>query len=477
VTHDETASLSKGIRLSQLFTFAFGYLVGFGWIVMTGYWIATAGAGGSALAFLLGGLCLIPIGLCYVELATAFPYPGGEFVYTYQAFGKGVAFIAGWILLFLFVSLTAFETVAAAWIITILFPAVSGTALYQVFGFQMTSGMLLLMILGVAAITSINYRGSQAMAKAQELVTYVLVALTLIIILAGITLGDVRNMTPAFRGSTAESKLAGIIGVFITTAIWYSGINALPQALSEMTSKPSARALSKLVTFMLLGSIIFYVLIILAVGMSAPRQEISGADFSTALAMEKLLGSELAGKLVLVAGLLGIVTTWNAAHFAASRVLYSLGRSHLTSERFSKVHPRFGSPSVAVIFVGLAGLLGAMGGTPMIGAIVSTGVIAVSLLFVLSCSSLLRLRAVQPSASRDYRVPAYPWLPLFSLGYAVCTVIFAFVVTWNGRIAGHLPIEWLVLLVWTVLGLFISFGARNQRKRLSEPERARIIAS
>ena len=471
----EVYQLKKDIKLTQLFTYSFGFLVGFGWIILTGQWISTAGGGGAALAFFLGGVLLIPIGLCYVELATAFPYPGGEFVYAFHAFGKVIAFIAGWVLLFLFVSLTAFETVAAAWIVTILFPSLSGIHLYQVFGFDMTSGMFLIMTLGSITITGVNYLGSRMMANAQDFVTYILVATTLAIILCGLFLGSVENLDPMVHSDKSSWPLFGIISVFITTPIWYAGINALPQALSELQTHPKPKTLSRLITYMLLGSSLFYVLIILAVAMSSSRQEIIGVDFATAFAIENIFASEFAGKFVLGAGLLGIISTWNAAHFAASRVLFALSRSHLVSAGFSKIHRHFGCPHIAVLFVGITGLMGASGGTPMIGAIVSSGVIVVSILFVLSCCSLFHLRKLNPGASHKYRVPGYPWLPLFALFYAGCTVVFALIVTWATRTSGSMPIEWLVLIIWSILGVLMWASAKSRRDSISENDRKIII--
>lgn len=467
--------LRKDIKLHQLFTYSFGFLVGFGWIILTGQWIVTAGSGGAALAFLIGGLLLIPVGLCYVEMASAFPFPGGEFVYAYHAFGKGVAFIAGWVLLFLFVSLTAFETVATAWLLTVLYPPFAGPPLYEVLGFQVTSGMILIMLLGATTITWVNYRGSRMMANTQDVVTYVLVATTLVIIASGLSLGDVRNLEPLFHSQRSGPVLFGMLSVFVTTPVWYSGINALPQALSELKSNPEPRTLSRLMTVMLIGSSVFYVLIILAVGMSSSLEALAGVDFATAFAIEHVLHSQVAGKMVLGAGLLGVISTWNAAHFAAARVLFALSRSCLATEAFSAVHPRHGSPHKSVVFVGIAGLAGASGGIPMIGAIVSSGVIVVSILFLLTCSSLFRLRRINPSASRGYRIPGYPWLPLFGLVYAACTVVFSFLVTWSTRTTGRMPTEWLVLIIWCVLGLCMWFGSRNQRDSISETRRAELI--
>jgi amino acid transporter len=468
-------ALGKGIHFRQLFTFAFGYLVGFGWIIMTGPWITKAGPGGAALAFLAGGLLLIPIALCYVELATMYPYAGGELLYSYQAFGSGMAFIAGWALLFLFITLTAFETIAAAWIITKLAPPVSGPNIYEVFGFQMTSGMLLIMSGGVVCLTWINVRGSGAMASTQDLLTYGLMIATLAIIIGGGWFGSSENLQPLIYSSKPDWILFGIISVFITTPIWYSGLNALPQALSELREKPAPRRLAGMVVLMLVGSSVFYVLLVLSTGMAAPRSILAEESFATAAAVEVAFDSAAAGNFVLMAGLLGILSTWNAAHFAGARVLFSLGRCQLISPVFGRVHSRYGSPFVAVIFVGAVGMFCALGGTPMIGMIVNVGVIIISVLFLLTCLAFFRLRARRYKDQRPFKIPGYPWLPGFALFYAVCTVVFGLAVTWNGRAPGSIPVEWSILAGWTALGLGLWHVAKPSRNKISERARQQLI--
>ena len=66
---------NKKVRLNRLdiFVLAFGAMIGWGWVVLTGEWIASAGTLGSALAFLIGGIMVLFVGLVYAELASAMP--------------------------------------------------------------------------------------------------------------------------------------------------------------------------------------------------------------------------------------------------------------------------------------------------------------------------------------------------------------------------------------------------------------------
>jgi amino acid transporter len=51
---------------------------------------------GFLLIWLLGGLISFMGALCYAELATAYPHPGGEYHYLARSFGKEIALLFAW---------------------------------------------------------------------------------------------------------------------------------------------------------------------------------------------------------------------------------------------------------------------------------------------------------------------------------------------------------------------------------------------
>lgn len=65
---------------------AIGAMLGWGWVVLSGDWISTAGFLGSAIAFIIGGILVILIGLTYAELSSAIPETGGGMIFVYRAF-------------------------------------------------------------------------------------------------------------------------------------------------------------------------------------------------------------------------------------------------------------------------------------------------------------------------------------------------------------------------------------------------------
>src|SRR4030042_2343884 len=97
-TGNTETTLKKELKLRHFFVLGFGCIIGVGWIVYIGIWLAQAGPLGSILAFLIGGSLMMFIGLCYAELATMLPVSGGEIAYAYEIFGLKTSFAVGWFL-------------------------------------------------------------------------------------------------------------------------------------------------------------------------------------------------------------------------------------------------------------------------------------------------------------------------------------------------------------------------------------------
>ena len=109
----------------QVLALAFGAMVGWSWVAVSGVWIEDAGSVGAMLAFLIGGVALFFVGLTYAELASAMPQAGGEHVYSHRALGAGASFVCTWAILLGYVSVVAFEAVALPTVLEYLSPGFS----------------------------------------------------------------------------------------------------------------------------------------------------------------------------------------------------------------------------------------------------------------------------------------------------------------------------------------------------------------
>src|SRR5258706_15853342 len=117
---------------------------------------------------------------------------------------------------------------------------------------------------------------------------------------------------------------------------------------------------------------------ILATFMGQPWPRLVTRDLLVVGAFEIAFGSPLLGKVVLIAALFGILSVWNPLLLSASRLLFALGRARVVTPRFGQVHPRFGTPSVAVVFVAVVASAGVLLGRSALLPIVNVGAIAMA---------------------------------------------------------------------------------------------------
>ena len=104
----------------------------------------------------------------------------------------------------------------------------------------------------------------------------------------------------------------------------------------------------------ILVGILFYTIVIAAVGYVAPWRELTGEKFMTAVAFEHAVGARWIVSVILAAALLSLFKVFNGNLVAASRLVFAMGRRGLVDARVAQVHPRNQTPSVAVICVGIA---------------------------------------------------------------------------------------------------------------------------
>ncbi len=466
--------LKKELTLKEVFTLIFGNIIGVGWIIIGATWIIEGGTLGAMIAFLIAAVALLPVALCYAELGAMYPLSGGEAVYAYEAFGSRLAFAGGWFLAFGFVAIALFESVAIGWLVTTLLPVLKGPVAYSVLGYPVTWGALAISVAGIILITTVNYLGGAVTGRFQDQMTWLLLLFCVAFVIGGIAMGDAANLQPLFREADKGGALKGFFLVLITTPAWYSGFNTMPQAVGEVAELKNPVMLAKIVAATFLAGGVFYASVILATSIAAPVEVLAEADMGVASAMEYAFASAWMGKIVLLAGLLGLLTTWNAVFFCASRVLFALGRAQLIYPALAAVHPRFGSPHTAVLVVGILCIVGCLSGRPALVNVINSAGLGFSLVYLLACCVFLRLRQRYPEMKRPYRMPGYPWLviaAIFTCSFMIASAIYF---TWIER-RTLVPVEWLLVLFWTILGIFAWRGSEKIRNKISEMERRELM--
>src|SRR5690625_1032650 len=191
--------LIKTLGNRDVLALAFGAMIGWGWVVTTDLWIGEAGSLGSIMAFLIGGLLVVLVGLTYSELASTLPLAGGELIYSFKAMGRVVSFMTTWAIILGYVSVVAFEAVALPTVFEYLIPNYSQGYLYTIAGWDVTATWAGVGILGSIIIAWVNYKGI----KLSSVINFIL---TMLILIAGILLiigttftGDFQTLIQLFN--------------------------------------------------------------------------------------------------------------------------------------------------------------------------------------------------------------------------------------------------------------------------------------
>ena len=466
--------LKKDISGFGFFALAFGSMIGVGWITALGGWFEQAGPVGAIVAFAAGGTLMLIIGLCYAEVTPMLPVTGGEVAYAYKAYGTSKAFIIGWFLAFGYLSVSAFEAISVGLVLSFLLPQIDVFPLYEIAGSTVYATHLLLAFVFTGLITGINYFGVGIASRVQIVLTVLFLLCAVLFVVSGIASGEVGNLAPYFGDSALGSGgLAGMLAVFVTVPFWYVGFDTIPQAAEERRENSPLHRLGLYVVLAIICSTLFYIAIILGAGMAGPWRDIVGEELPTAAAFSAAFESQWLVRLVLIAGLIGLLRSWNGFFLAGSRVLFSLGRGRIIHESFGQAHAKYGTPTTAVLFSGLVTFLSALLGRGAIIAFVDVGSFCIALAFLGVALSLIQLRKKFPDLERPYRMPGGNALAYVAAAGSLFILFVMLVPGSPSRLVW--PLEWLILGTLSITGIGFWFAARGYRQRVSEDDRARLI--
>jgi amino acid transporter len=404
-----------------------------------------------------------------------YPEANGSMAYVFEAFGEPVAAVAGWFLVLTYVATCAWYFVTLGWLVQAVAPWTSGVVVYSTSIGDVRAGDLVLGLTGTIAITAINLRGIAARAAFQDVMVILKIVIAAVLFTGAAMLGRGENVAPYFEGEGSAAWL-GIASVAVTTPFFIAGFDVLPQAVRDRRRGMSLRSLAPIIGIATLVAFIFYSGAILSASASIDRASLRSASLPVFEAFQSGLDQPWLAFLVIVAGITGVLSGWNANLLSAARVLQGMASAGATLPYFAAERPHGAAqaevPVEATVFISvLATLLGALGRNA-IGPLIETAALPLLAVFALVCGGLIRLRLTKPDVDRPYRVPG-------GLVFAVLALLLSF-----GLIATSLvtvvlgagdPLQWVVILMWSAVGWVFWRRASVRRSALSVVERKRRI--
>ena len=219
-------------------------------------------------------------------------------------------------------------------------------------------------------------------------------------------------------------------------------------------------------------ALVWYGLVQLTVGLSLAPQTLGDRVLPTADAMSIVYGSPWAGRVLVVGGLLGIATSWNAFFIGASRLLFAMARGGMLPPMFARLHPRYGSPVAVVAVLTVIMTVAPFFGRPALVWLVDAGSLATVVAYMLVAVSFIVIRRRHPGLRRPYRTPA----PAVVGWLAVTTTAFFILLYMPGSPSALVwPEEWAIVLVWVGLGAVLAVGMQRRVAALGIGRQARLI--
>ncbi len=461
---EDAHSFQRVLGRTDVLTLAFGTMIGWGWVVLSGVWIHEAGIVGSLIAFAIGAVVCILVGLTYAELTAALPLAGGEMVYAYRAMGQGMAWLIGWAISFAYLGVAAWEGIALATAIDYILPIPKVWHLWDVAGYSVYGSWSAVGMIGALVLLLLNYFGARPAAIFQVMATSFLCLVGLIFLFGGISFGSAEYISPGV------TNVKGIIAVLLMVPSMFVGFDVIPQSAEEMNLP--LRHIAKVFIISIVMAVTWYFLIIIGISISAPPEVRNAGMVPAADAMAYCYGSGVFGTIMILGGICGIMTSWNGFIVGSTRIIFAMGRAKMLPPFFGRLHRKYKTPSAAILLVG-----GMCIATPLLGQnalvwFVNTSAFGSVLSYLLVAVSFLVLRKKEPDLERPFMVKRGNYIAVLVALFSVSFLIFYSPLGGISRIWLR---EWMLIGIWALIGVFLALWSRCAYRRVSPAERELLI--
>jgi basic amino acid/polyamine antiporter, APA family len=431
-------TLARKLSLWNYFALGFGTMIGTGWVVVMDDWLGRGGPLGAMLGFAVGGILLLPVSYIYGEWVKRLPDASGEAAYTAQVFPPFVGYITGWIMLLAYFIVCPWEAVALGKLAAYIFPPLDTWELYRVAGQPVFLPRLLLGAAITVFLAWLNFRGIRGSATFQSWATSAVLGVFLFLVLVSGHGGSPANLKPYF----SHAPLLSILLTLQIVPYFVTGFESVPKVAEEAHPGFPPRNFFKAIAMALLVGAGFYVLAVGAVSYIAPWQGLVGKRFATAIAFEQGTHSAWIARLILGVTLVGLLQVFNGNFVAATRLMFAFGRRRTIPSVFAAVHVNYLTPTVAIVGVTAATLVGLLLGDALLVPVTEVGSMASAFGWLATCVSFYMVE-------REARLRV-----VAALGIAVSLLLV--LMKWLPGVPGHFTFaEWTAFAAWLAFGLLL----------------------
>ena len=381
----------------------------------------------SLVAFLLCGLLVSLIILCFAEVSSRYADTGGPYLYAREAFGPVVGFEVGWLM----------------WLSRLTAFAANGNLLIAYLGFfvpSIVTGTFRVVAITsvVSALAAVNIVGVRDATRVTNALTIAKLLPLALFVAVGLFFIDAERYTPTVLPNLSDMSVSVLLLVYAFTGF-------------EMAAIPSgeARDPRRDLPWALLTSIavvtVFYLLIQLVSVGTLPTLAESARPLADA--GERFLGP-MGAAIISAGAVVSILGNLNVTFMVTPRLLFAMAERRELPQLVARVHARFHTPHVAIYLSGSIMLLLTLTGTFIYAATIS--VIARLLAYAATCAALPVLRRRHG-----------PHTPAFVAPFGVAASAVSLVlVAW--LLASTTAVQARDAALAAAIGLLVYFAARRK---------------
>lgn len=459
------SQLNRHLLPLHVWSLAFGCIIGWGAFMMPGTtFLPTAGTLGTTLAMVIGALVMVAISFSYSYMVSRHPKAGGEFVFARVCFGRHHAFVCGWFLALAYLANVPMNCTALGLMTRKLFFGVfQFGCLYQIAGYDIWVGEILLSLTALSIITFLSVKGVRKSGIFQTIMAFGLATAFVIIVVSAIfsPVTSWSNLAPFWGPEVSGTPLnssqiwRGVLAI-VAVAPWaYVGFETIPQAVEEFSFS------IRKVNGIMIGAIAFgcavYSCNNLVTAAASPDWQdfIARHDWAVGAAVEAMMGKPglvvlgIAISCAILTGILGFLT-------ATSRLLMSMAREGYIPGFFGVVSSRWHTPARAIAFCFALSAVGPFFGRTALGWFVDMSAVGAAAGFAYACASALKTAYGEPVNGSSVAIKI---LSTLGLVFSLCFVVLLLVPGLPGCLNGP---GYAMLGVWVAMGIiFYTLRARK----------------
>ena len=433
--------LARDLGVSHAAAIVVGTIIGSGIFLVPAEMMQAVGSAKLVyLAWLVGWLLSFFGALTYAELGAMKPQAGGEYVYVRDAYGPFAGFLYAW---------TWFVIAKPASVATVATGLVRILGTFPIFSFfsaQAISAPIgvtwgqLVAIAAAILISLLNYVGVKKAGEFQ--LVFTVLKVVIILGIAAVCFSGIGNAAGRgwsnFSGTFAGARggIAGFMAALVA-ALWaYDGWNDLNMVAGEVKQPERNIPIALIVGVATVG--ILYVLMNAAVQYVLPASAIANSPRPASDAVALILGRM--GASIVSAGMaVSMLVTLNGTIMSGARVPFAVARDGYFFSALAEVHPRFHTPSVAIVVQAIMSVaLLLLGGS--FRQLFSLAIFAEWLFYMIAGSTIFIFRWRDPEAKRPYRMFGYPLVPAVFIAVAGVLLYYTFRGDWPNSFYGLLVI-------------------------------------